>query len=280
VPVITPNTFKYFVFIIILFIFIFVIIVRKMNSKLPITEKPYPSEIKIDDLSVDDSINLMIEDQGQALIAIKKSKKHIMNVINSIVTRLNKYIQGRLIYCGAGTSGRIGVQDAVELIPTFGWNEKRLDFIIAGGEKALVKSVEFAEDSVEDAHDIVKKKEINHKDIVIGLAASGNTIFTKEVLKISQKNGALTVGISNNPIGNILKYSIHKIVLDTKEELVAGSTRLKAGTAQKICLNIISTIVMTKLGYVKDGHMINLKPNNQKLKERLSRIKNLRTDDD
>lgn len=249
-----------------------------MNSKLSITEKPYPSKIKIDDLSVNDSFNLMIEDQGQALIAVKKSKESIINAVNSIVTRLNKYKKGRLIYCGAGTSGRIGVQDAVELIPTFGWNEKRLDFIIAGGKKALVKSIEFAEDSAEDAHDFVKKKEVNHKDIVIGLAASGNTIFTKEVLKRSQKNCALTVGISNNSVGNILKYSTHKIVLDTKEEVVAGSTRLKAGTAQKICLNIISTIVMTKLGLVKDGLMINLKPTNQKLIERLSRIKNLRTD--
>ena len=175
---------------------------------------------------------------------------------------------GRLIYVGAGTSGRIGVQDGVELFPTFNWPRERVNFIIAGGDKAILEAVENAEDSINEAIQSVKNKKINSKDVLICLAASGNTPFTCKVIEEAFNKGALTIAISNNPEGNILKFGKVKIILDTKEEVIAGSTRLKAGTAQKICLNIISSMVMTKLGRVKNGLMNNMVPTNEKLRKR------------
>ncbi|MDC1209562.1 N-acetylmuramic acid 6-phosphate etherase, partial [Pseudomonadota bacterium] len=169
---------------------------------------------------------------------------------------------------GAGTSGRIGIQDGVELYPTFNWPKDRLDYIIAGGVSAILNAVENAEDSILSAKDAVITKLINYTDVVIGLAASGNTPFTCKVLEEANNKKALTIAISNNPKGKILKFGDIKIVLNTKEEVIAGSTRLKAGTAQKICLNIISSMVMIKMGRVKNGFMNNMVPTNEKLRKR------------
>ena len=246
-----------------------------MKSSLSITEQTHPSNIKIDKLKVEDSFDFMLDDQKLALKAIKNSKTEIIEVIKSLVFWLKKYNHGRLIYCGAGTSGRIGVQDGVELTPTFGWASSRIDFIIAGGEKALTKSIENAEDSELEAKKLFLEKEVSNHDIVIGLAASGNTVFTETILKKAREVGALTVGISNNPFGKILNHSVHKIILNTKGEVISGSTRLKAGTSQKICLNIISTMVMVSLGRVCDGLMTHMIATNKKLKKRKILIDNL-----
>ena len=160
------------------------------------------------------------------------------------------------------------MQDGVELFPTFNWPRDRLDYIIAGGKKAVFSAIENAEDDIVSAEQILKKKGINKKDIIIGIAASGNTPFTCKVLKEAFKKDALTIAISNNPDGKILKFGKINIVLDTKEEVVAGSTRLKAGTAQKICLNTISTMVMVNMGKVENGMMTNMVPTNEKLRKR------------
>ena len=180
-----------------------------------------------------------------------------------------------MVYCGAGTSGRIAVQDAVELYPTFGWPRNRIEFILAGGVKSLQKSIENAEDDIIEARKNFLEKKIKQNDVVICLAASGNTKYTNEILKECLKNKIMSIAVSNNPNGVILNNSNFKIILDTQQEVVAGSTRLKAGTAQKICLNIISTLVMAKLGNVKNGMMINMIPTNNKLKKRMSRIKKI-----
>ena len=164
------------------------------------------------------------------------------------------------------------VQDGVELLPTFNWSDKRLDYIIAGGNKAIIKAVENAEDDVLAAKDAISKKLVNSNDVVIGLAASGNTPFTCKVLEEAEKKGALTIAISNNPDGYILKFGDVKIILDTQEEVISGSTRLKAGTAQKICLNIISSMVMIKMGRIKNGIMSHMVPTNEKLRNRKLRI--------
>ena len=174
---------------------------------------------------------------------------------------------------GAGTSARIGVQDGSELFPTFGWPKSRVKFIIAGGKKALLKSIENAEDDIEDAKLQCKSKSISSSDVVIGLSASGSTPFTNEVLKIATKIGACTIGITNNEKTSLEKFSKFCLVLNTGGELIGGSTRLKAGTSQKIILNIISTLLFSKLGYVKDGLMVNLKPTNKKLVLRKIKIK-------
>lgn len=209
-----------------------------MKKNTPNTELLYKKSKPIDQLDLLDGIQLMINEQKKASYAVKKSIKEINYSINQIYQHLVKYKKGRIIYVGAGTSGRIGVQDGVELFPTFNWPKNRLEFIIG------------------------------FKDVVIGLAASGNTPFTCKVLEKSLSKNALTIAISNNPNGDILNFGKINIVLDTKEEVIAGSTRLKAGTAQKICLNIISSMVMLKMGKVKNGLMNDMVPTNQKLRKR------------
>ena len=245
-----------------------------MDKNIPQTEQFYIKSKPIDHLSFTDAISLMIKEQRKASSEVKKASKSIEVTSNKIYEHLIHNPKGRLVYSGAGTSGRIGVQDGVELLPTFNWPKKRLDYLIAGGNKALLNSIENAEDNISQATKAVSKISINSQDVVIGLAASGNTPFTCKVLEESNKRGALTVAISNNPKGKLLNFGTYKIILDTKEELISGSTRLKAGTAQKICLNIISSMVMVKMGRVRDGVMSHMVPTNQKLRDRKFRINN------
>ena len=244
-----------------------------MSNFISATEELYPTDKQIDQLNIKSAFNLMLNDQMKVYQAIKKNEKNFIQLINFLISHLSKLPKGRLIYCGAGTSARIAVQDGVELLPTFGWPSNRVDYIIAGGKEALLRSVENSEDNLKQAKHFFLKKKINTDDFLICLAASGNTPFTNEIVNLAIENNVKTLTISNNPNGLITKKADFGVVLDTKQEVVAGSTRLKAGTAQKICLNIISTIVMTNLGYVKNGLMINLVPNNKKLKNRIKDIK-------
>lgn len=243
-----------------------------MNKNIPKTEQIYKKSKPLDHLSVSDGILLMVNEQKKAAIEVKKAYKAIEYAINQIYERLILGDSGRLVYTGAGTSGRIGVQDGVELFPTFNWPKSRLDFIIAGSNKAILSAVENAEDDVLEAQETILKKNINSEDVVIGLAASGNTPFTCKILEESNKRGALTIAISNNPMGKILKFGKCQIILNTKEEVISGSTRLKAGTAQKICLNIISSMVMVKMGKVLNGTMSHMVPTNAKLRQRKLRM--------
>lgn len=243
-----------------------------MNKNIPKTELTYKKSKPIDHLSPSQAISLMIKEHKNASLEVNKVRKSIEIVSSKIYEHLNSSRNGRLIYVGAGTSGRIGVQDGVELLPTFNWPKSRLDYIIAGGNRAVLNSIENAEDDMFKAIKIVSKKLINSQDVLIGLAASGNTPFTCKVLEEANKKEALTIAISNNPSGKLLEFGKYKIILDTKEELIAGSTRLKAGTAQKICLNVISSMVMVKMGRVKNGIMSNLLPTNKKLRDRKLRI--------
>ena len=243
-----------------------------MIKNIPKTERIYKKSEPIDHLSSAEAIYLMIKEHKEASFDINKAAKSIEIATNKIYQHLNTNPQGRLIYVGAGTSGRIGVQDGVELLPTFNWPKSRLDYIIAGGNRAVLNSIENAEDDISEATKIVLKKLINSQDVLIGLAASGNTPFTCKVLEEANNKEALTIAISNNPHGKLLEFGKCKIILDTKEELIAGSTRLKAGTAQKICLNIISSMVMIKMGRVKNGIMSHMVPTNEKLRQRKLRI--------
>jgi Predicted sugar phosphate isomerase len=247
-----------------------------MSKYIPKTERLYQKSKPIDHLSTTEGIYLMIEEQKRASLEVLKSSESIESAIDAIHKHLLLNPKGRLIYVGAGTSARIGVQDGVELFPTFNWPHERLEFIIAGGFKALLAAVENAEDNKDLAKKIVLEKLVHEKDVVMGLAASGNTPFTNKVLEVAKERGALTIAISNNPKGKILEHGIHKIILNTQEEVIAGSTRLKAGTAQKICLNIISSMVMIKMGKVKNGVMSDMVPTNEKLRLRKMLIKNNR----
>ena len=243
-----------------------------MIKNIPKTEQIYKKSKPIDHLSLSEGILIMVNEQKKAATEVRKALKSIEFAINQIYDRLSLSDRGRLIYTGAGTSGRVGVQDGVELFPTFNWPKSRLDFIIAGGKKAILSAVENAEDDVLEAKKNTSKKFINSEDVVIGLAASGNTPFTCKVLEESNKMGALTIAITNNPKGKILKFGQCQIILNTKEEVISGSTRLKAGTAQKICLNIISSMVMVKMGRVNNGIMSHMVPTNEKLRQRKLRI--------
>ena len=239
-----------------------------MVDKLPNTELLFDENLFIDQMSTNNGLRLLLKSQLQAVKSIEKSMLDIEIVIEEIFKKIKKHKTSRLIYVGAGTSGRIGVQDGVELYPTFGWPVEKVSFILAGGKESLVKSIENAEDDILSASKQVKQKKIVKEDIVIGIAASGNTSFTLQVIREARKRGALTIGISNNEKGNLILGSELAIILRSGKEVLAGSTRLAAGTTQKICLNFISTMVMAKLGRVKFGRMNFLVANNKKLRER------------
>lgn len=239
-----------------------------MNTKNANTETILPKNMHIDILSDDQALLLMLKNQAECLKIIKKNLSLIKIASNAIINHLNKHKDGRIIYVGAGTSGRIAVQDGAELYPTFSWPKKRFSFIIAGGKKALTSSIEGSEDNISEAYKNFIDKKINNKDVVIALAASGKTPFTFEILRLSKLSNALTIGIENNSGGLLQKIADYSILLNTGAEALAGSTRLKAGTSQKICLNLMSTLIMTRMGRVKKGLMSHMKPQNHKLKTR------------
>jgi N-acetylmuramic acid 6-phosphate etherase len=175
---------------------------------------------------------------------------------------------GRLIYIGAGTSGRIAVQDGVELKPTYGWPSERLAFVIAGGMAALSESAEGAEDDAGDAQDQLAALIVKPNDVVIGVAASGRTRFTIGGVAMARERGALTISISNNPNTPLVDAAEFGIVAATGSEVVAGSTRMNAGTAQKAILNLISTTTMLRCGRVYRGLMVDMIISNDKLLHR------------
>lgn len=239
------------------------------------TEKQPEQSLWIDKMANKEALIAMLENQSEVIEAIKLSILDIEKAVSLIVKNLKVFKKSRLIYSGAGTSARIGVQDGVELYPTFGWPKNRVDYVIAGGLQSLTQSVEGAEDNKIDAIEQIRKLQIIKGDIVIAVSASGNTPFVYEVIKEAKSCGALTIGISNNFDQKIQKISDLSITLDTGIEILAGSTRLKAGTAQKICLNLLSTLCMARLGNVKNGLMINMVPSNIKLIKRMKLIKSL-----
>ena len=179
---------------------------------------------------------------------------------------------GRLAYAGAGTSGRIGVQDGAELAPTFDWPPDRLLFLIAGGEAALIRAIENAEDRGDLALDDVTQAGVGPGDVLVGLAASGSTPYTIGCVLAARDAGALTIGIANSPGSRLLEAAEHPILLATGPEAIAGSTRMKAGTAQKAALNLFSTAIMTQLGRVYRGQMVDMLARNEKLRRRAVRM--------
>jgi N-acetylmuramic acid 6-phosphate etherase len=230
------------------------------------TERPSPRYSDIDVWEPSDIVEALIEGQFTAVAAVRAARFALVQAALATEARLRD--GGRLVYVGAGTSGRLAVQDGAELIPTFSWPQDRLLLLIAGGRDALLRSVEGAEDEVEQAVRLVQQHEIGAGDVVIAVAASGTTPFTLSCLRAARSRGALTVGIANNRDTPILQEADHSIWLDTGAEPVAGSTRMKAGTAQRITLNVLSSVVMILLGRVYDGLMVDVQAVNQKLVRR------------
>jgi N-acetylmuramic acid 6-phosphate etherase len=210
------------------------------------------------------------EDQLAAVAAVGPALPAIAAAADDAVPRLRQ--GGRLIYVGAGTSARIGVQDGAELFPTFNWPKEQVAFSIAGGEPALLQAIENAEDSAADGAARIAGLQAGPNDVVIGLAASGSTPFTVGAVKAAGDRGAMTVGISSVAGSPLLAACDHPILVETGAEPIAGSTRLKAGTAQKVVLNMFSTLVMVRLGKVYRGLMVHMRPTNEKLRRRAARM--------
>lgn len=234
------------------------------------TEATDPRYREIDRWPTETAVEAMLEAQLAAIAALKSQTAAMAAAIEAAAERLRR--GGRIAYAGAGTSGRIGVQDGVELTPTFNWPFERLVFLIAGGPAALTRTQEGAEDSREAAETSVIEEGIGPDDVLIGIAASGRTPYVIAALEAARAAGALTIGVANNPDAPVLRAAEHAVLADTGSEVVAGSTRMKAGTAQKVTLNLISTGIMLRLGLVHHGLMVNMQVSNAKLRQRAIRM--------
>src|SRR5262245_44955948 len=230
------------------------------------TEEVDPRFADLDAWSLTSAMEAMWEGQLAAVAAIGHALPAIAAATEAAEAALGD--RGRIVYVGAGTSGRVAVQDGAELTPTFAWPSERVRFIVAGGDSAFVTSIEGAEDDVDDAVAQVNAARLTPQDVVIAVAASGTTPFTVSALQQAGASGAVTIGVANNPGTALLASAKYPVLVETGRELIAGSTRMKAGTAQKIVLNLISTGIMLRLGRVYRGMMVNMAPTNAKLKRR------------
>ena len=230
------------------------------------TEQPNPSARELDTKSAIEIARIINAEDAKVAGAVQKALPQIATAINWVAHSLRN--GGRLIYVGAGTSGRIAALDAAECPPTFNTDPRMVQFVIAGGEKALAGATEADEDSRTHGAREMRRKRVGKKDVVIGLAASGRTPFTIAAVEHSRRSGARTVAITCNRGTPLAKAAELAIVVDTGPEVLAGSTRMKAGTAEKMVLNIISTGAMVRLGYVYGNLMVNLHRKNSKLAER------------
>ncbi len=225
--------------------------------------------LDLDLWGTEQGVRALHEGQVEAVAAIGSAIPAIAAAVDAAAPRLKR--GGRIIYVGAGTSARIGVQDGAELFPTFSWPKEQIAFAIAGGEGALLQAVENAEDSANNGVARVIELGVGPNDVVIGVAASGATPYTVAAVKEARARGALTIGIANNK-AHLLSVSQRPILVETGAEAVAGSTRMKAGTAQKIVLNLFSTMVMVRLGKVYRGLMVHMRPTNAKLRNRAAQM--------
>ncbi len=227
------------------------------------TEYADPRFEDLDGRPLPQVMRAICESQQDAVRAVEAALPQITAATKAAAQSLGE--DGRIIYVGAGTSIRVAVQDGSELPPTFNWPFKRLGFVIAGGERALIESQEGAEDDVDDALFQIDALNLTNEDVVIGLAASGTTPFTVAAIRRAREDGAITIGIANNADTPLLAAAQYPILMDTGSELIAGSTRMKAGTSQKVVLNMISSGIMIELGRVYRGLMVDMQISNKKL---------------
>lgn len=233
------------------------------------TEMRNPKTTHIDEMSVHDMVKVINEENYNAVKAVEDASPQIEKAINAVVAGLER--GGRLFYVGAGTSGRIGVMDAAECPPTYGVDKNLVIGIIAGGYGCMTRAAEQEEDSYEQGVEDVKKCGITANDRVVGISASGGAAYVIGAIEYAKACGAVTVGVTSN-VSLLSEKADIAVITDTGAEVVTGSTRMKAGTAQKLVLNAISTAAMIKTGKVYQNLMINLKPSNKKLKDRMIRI--------
>jgi N-acetylmuramic acid 6-phosphate etherase len=234
------------------------------------TEDADPRFTELDAWPFASAIEAMWEGQMSAVAAVRQALPAVTAAAAAGADALGT--AGRIVYVGAGTSGRVAVQDGAELPPTFDWPEERVVFAIAGGEGALIASDEGAEDDSRNGIRQIEAANVGAGDVVISVAASGTTPFTVAATRRATERDATTIGIANNAGVPLLSVARYPVLAATGSELIAGSTRMKAGTAQKVVLNLISTGIMLRLGRVYRGMMVNMRASNVKLKRRAESI--------
>ncbi len=238
-----------------------------MPSLKPLkTEQRNPRSRGLDKKSTLEVLRLLNREDAHVAASVRRELPKIAQAVDAIVKAFGK--GGRLFYVGAGTSGRLAVLDAAECPPTFGTKPSMVQAIIAGGGKALRRSVEGAEDSATAGARDLSSAGFSKRDVVVGIAASGTTPYVLGALKFAKRHGAITVGVTSNVDSPLARLSQIAIVPDTGAEIVAGSTRLKAGTAQKMVLNLLSTAAMVRIGRVYEGWMVHVALANSKLRSR------------
>ncbi len=240
-----------------------------MSEGLPPTEERLADSAGLDLLETRDLVELLVRDQGDAVAAVRAQSATLARVVDAVAERLR--LGGRVHYVGAGTSGRLGVLDASEMPPTFGTPPELVCAHIAGGERALRHAVEGAEDDAEEGARAMEGH-VAAGDVVVGISASGGARYVVAALERARSIGALTIAVTSSDASALVRAAVEAIVLPTGAEVLSGSTRLKAGTAQKIALNTLSTAIMVRMGKVHDNLMIDVVATNEKLRARAQRL--------
>jgi N-acetylmuramic acid 6-phosphate etherase len=234
------------------------------------TEQPNPRSLGIDTKSTTEILEIINREDATVPEVIRRQIPAVAEVVEVVVERFRR--GGRLFYVGAGTSGRLGVLDAAECPPTFGTPPELVQGIIAGGADALVRAIEGAEDSGEDGAKAVEERGVGARDVLIGITASGHAPYVLRAMKRAGELGAAVVALSCNRNSKTFACADYRLFIDVGPEIVAGSTRMKSGTAQKLVLNMITTTAMIKLGKVFNNLMVDLMPVNEKLVVRSKRL--------
>jgi N-acetylmuramic acid 6-phosphate etherase len=240
------------------------------RESIPVTEQENPRTANLSELPSREIVRLMNEEDARVAEAVSRALDDVARVVDGVAERLRA--GGRLFYIGTGTSGRLGVLDASECPPTFGVPSDLVQGIIAGGYDALYRATEATEDDRDAGARDLDARGVTGRDAVVGIAASGRTPYTIGAVEHARGLGAFTACVTCAPASEITRAAEAAIVAVVGAEVVAGSTRLKAGTAQKMILNMISTAALTRLGYVRGNRMTNLLPRNEKLRARSARI--------
>ena len=241
-----------------------------LNGRRMDTEKTLCRYRDADAWPAEEALTAMLDNQFGAFASVRSAIPSLASAATAAAPRLQD--RGRLVYCGAGASGRLAVQDGIELYATFGWPRDRLAYLVAGGDAALTRSIEGAEDDATAGTRDATALVLCHDDVLISVAASGMTRYTCAVQAVAKAAGALTIAMANNPGTPLLTGADQPILLHTGPEFLAGSTRMTAGTAQKIALNLLSTRLMSELGRVYQGQMVDMVPSNGKLADRARRM--------
>lgn len=241
-----------------------------MAQQQPPTEERNPGSLGLDRRSIKEILQIMNLEDRKVAEAVGRELDQIERAVQAFIESYKK--GGRIFYVGTGTSGRLGVLDSVECPPTFGVAPERIQGLLAGGEQAFSRAVESEEDNRAAGERLVEERGMTEKDLVVGISASGETPFVIGCVEAAKRIGIVTVGIANNPHCTLARLVDIPIIPVVGPEVIAGSTRLKAGTAQKMVLNMLSTAAMVKLGKVYDNLMIDMRATNRKLRGRAEEI--------